>query len=230
MRNFAIKILFLLLLSEPALSQQEPGIKTTKGDFSFSTGFVIGGPSHIMNKILLNAGYSYSSNFQTKKYLPIEFEITTAIKSNLRLGISICQFNQDLVLKTSEQIDCSFKTLIINPLISYSYKDCIFLNAGPSINTISYYHPTDFSLTNDEKYMNLGFTLKSILRFPKKTRVYLQFEAHYCFGGIINPNYSVENSPPSSQYTVTTYHADNLHMNFIYIGIGLGIRFFNKTS
>jgi hypothetical protein len=198
----------------------------TKWDFSFNTGWVFGGPSHAMKELLLNAGYNW--DLQTKKYLPIEFEANRAISSYLRLGLNISMYNQDLKLKDMKFSWCNFNTIAFNPLVSFNYRNYVFFDAGPTINSISYSHPTtSTNLTDGGKYLKLGFTLKSILEFPKTTRIHLRLEMQYCYGGTINPYIRIENK---MQYTYTIIYLGNLHINYFYSGIGLGIRLYNKTN
>jgi hypothetical protein len=219
MRNLIIKILLLFFCTAPALSQTESYRKVTRWDVSFSTGGVIGGPGKDMNEFLINAGHDYKCNPENK--LPLVFGIYRTINNKLRLGLNISKFDQELKLSSDYDL-CSFKTLAISPLISYNYRGFAFFEAGPAINAISYFHPTESSLTNDEKNLNLGFTLKSSLEFPKATRIHLRLEIQYSYGGKIDPYFSIESR--TRQYIFTTIRADNLPVNYFYYGIGIGLR------
>jgi hypothetical protein len=44
----------------------------------------------------------------------------------------------------------------------------------------------------------------------------------YCYGGTINPYFSIENR--YRQYIYTTIRADNIPVNYFYFGIGLGLK------
>lgn len=219
MRNLLIIILLLVFCSKPALSQTESDRKALKWDINFTTGGVIGGPGNDMNKFLINAGYDYKCN--TKNHLPLAFGILRTIRGNFGLGLNVNMFNQ--YLKTAAPFDlCSFRTIALSPLISYNYRNFVFFDAGPSINTISYIHPTGGSLTNNQKYLNFGFTLKSGIEYPKSTRIHLRAEIQYYYGGTISPYFSIENR--YRQYIYTTIRADNLPVNYFYFGIGLGLK------
>jgi hypothetical protein len=227
MRNLLLKILLLLFCSLPALSQTGSVTKTTSWDFSFTSGLVIGGPSPEMIDILHDSGHNW--DLQTKSYLPAEFELNWTINHHLRVGVNLSILNQDLErveLSVYKWSLCNFKTIAINPLISYNFGNVIFLDAGPSLNRISYFHGTGTSLTDNEDYIELGFTVKSILEFPKTSRIHFRLEMQYCYGGTINPDFNIENA--NRQYTFTTLHADNLRICYFYSGIGFGIRLFKK--
>ena len=226
MRYLLFTFLLLLFYTIQVSSQTNFNDRKVKWDFNISSGFNFGGPSHTLDKFLNNSGYNW--DLRTKNYIPILFDINRTISSKLRLGINIYAFKQDLVWETMGWSNSKFKTIIINPYLSFNYKDFVFLNAGPAINNVSFFHSTGTSLEDDETYLKAGFILKNILKVPKKTRVYLQFEALYSFGGTISPYYHIENS--THQYTFTTLHAENLPINYFYIGTGLGFRFFTKTD
>ena len=178
-----------------------------------------GGPGNDMNKFLINAGYDY--NCKTKNRLPLAFGIVRAFSGNLGLGLNFNMFYP--YLKTASPFDlCSFRTIAVSPLISYNYRNFIFFDAGPSLNSISYIHPTGGSLSNNEKYLKFGFTLKSGVEFPKTTKIHLRAEIQYFYGGTIDPYFSIENR--YMQYTYTTLHAENLPVNYFYFGLGLGLK------
>jgi hypothetical protein len=219
MRTLIIKFLLLVFCSIPALSQTESDRKAVKWNFNFTTGGVIGGPGKDMNKFLINAGYDY--NCKTKNRLPFAFSIFRAISGNVGLGLNFNMFYP--YLKTGAPFDlCSFRTIAVSPTISYNYKNFIFFDAGPSVNEVFYIHPTGGSLSNNEKYLKPGFTLKSGVEFPKTTRIHLRAEIQYCYGGSINPYFSIENS--YRQYIYTTIRADKIPVNYFYFGIGLGLK------
>jgi hypothetical protein len=225
MRNLIIGFLLLFFCSAPAIPQTESDRKVVRWDINFTTGGVFGGPGNDMINVLINSGHDYNCN--TKNQLPGVFGIYRAINNYLRLGLNINMFNQDLNSESDYKI-CSFKTTAISPLISYNYRNFVFFDAGPTVNAISYFHSTGSSLTDDDNYLNLGFTLKSFLEFPKTTRIHLRMEMQYCYGGKIDPHFNIESS--IRQYVFTTIHADNLSMNYFYYGIGLGFRLYSKPD
>jgi hypothetical protein len=224
MRIFAIKILLLFLCSAPVLSQTGSDRKMIIWDINFTSGGVTGGPGNDMNNFLIDAGHNYSCH--TVNRLPVVFSTYLSMTRNLRIGLNLSMFDQYLKPEYFNTL-CSFKSIAISPLISYNYRNLIFLEAGPALNSISYYHSTGSSLNDDVKFMNPGFTFKSALEFPRKTKLYIRMEMQYSYAGEIDPRFSIENR--YRQYMFTTLQADNLPMSYFYYGIGLGFRLFSKT-
>ncbi len=225
MRCLLFTFLLLLFYTIQVSSQTNFDASKVKWDFTISSGFDFGGPSYKLDKFLNNSGYNW--DLRIKNYIPVLFDIDRTISSKLRLGITICSFKQDLIWETIGLLNSRFKTIIIYPYLSLNYRDFIFLNAGPAINYVSFFHPTGTSLTDDETYLKAGFILKNSIKVPKKTRVYLQFETLYSFGGTISPYYHIETT---HQSIFKTFHVENLPINYFYIGTGLGFRFFTKPD
>jgi hypothetical protein len=226
-RKNLIFIFILLLFNTLQISSQSKyEARKLTWDFSISSGYFFGGPSNKLDDFLNSTGYNWE--LMRKNYLPLLFDINKAISSNLRVGLNICIFKQDLLWETNGWSNSNFNTVIVNPYLSYSYKGIVTLDAGPSINRVSFFHSTGTSLEDDETHLKAGFILKSNLKYPQKTRLYFQFETLYSYGGTISPYYHIENS--THQYTYPTLHVDNLPINVFYVGFGLGIRLYKKID
>jgi hypothetical protein len=228
MRKLIINLLIFLpflLNSNKALSQSDSTGKPIGWDFDLTLGRMAGSQSKDLNTILVNAGYNY--NCVTKNHLPLIFEVNRAVTNYFMYGLNFFMFNQDLVSMDGYNI-CNFKTIALSPLVSLNYKNFIGFSAGPSFISISYVHPTGSSFSNDKKFQNLGINLKSFIELPAKSRIHFRVEFQYSTGGKIDPDFSIESR--SAQYHYTTIHATNVHANYFYTGVGLGIRFYKNPK
>jgi hypothetical protein len=228
MRNLIINLLLFLLFflhSNKALSQSDSTGKPIGWDFDLTLGRMAGSQSKDLNTILVNAGYNY--NCVTKNHLPLIFEVNRAVTNYFMFGLNFFMFNQDLKSADGNNI-CNFKTIALSPLLSFNYKNFIGFSAGPSLISISYFHPTGSSLSDDKKFQNLGITFKSFIELPVKSRIHFRVEFQYSTGGKIDPAFSIESR--AAQYHYTTIHATNVHANYLYAGVGLGIRFYKNRN
>jgi hypothetical protein len=225
-KNLPFIFILLLFNTLQISSQSKYDARKLIWDFSLSSGYYFGGPGNKLDNFLNNTGYNWE--LREKNYLPLLFDLNRTISSNLKVGLNICTFKQDLLWETYGWPNANFNTIIINPYLSYSYKGIVSIDAGPAINRVSFFHATGTSLEDDETHLTAGFILKSIIKYPQKTRLYFQFETLYSYGGTISPYYHIENS--THQYTYTTLHVDNLPINYFYVGIGSGIRLFKKID
>lgn len=221
-----LPITFLLLFFCEAQGSSQPNIdRKVEWDFNVSSGFYSGGPANKLDIFLDNSGYNW--DLKTKRFSPLSIDINRTFSKHLRLGLDICFFKQDLIWKANGTLNTNFKTIIINPYISFNYKNIIFITAGPSINRTSYFHPTGTSLENIEKDLEAGFVIKNTFKYPRKTRIYLQLELLYSHCGTISPYYSIEN--PRLQYFFTTLRPEHLPLSYFYAGTGLGFRVLRKN-
>jgi hypothetical protein len=220
--------LFCLLLSNTVhlFSQNNFDARNISWDFNVSSGYFFGGPCNKLDIFLNNSGYNWE--LKTKNYLPILLDINKTISRKIIVGFDFVFFEQDLMWEEYGWSNSNFKVTILNPYMSYNLKNVIFINAGPTINHVSFFHPTGTSLEDDESHLKAGFIFKNTIKFPPKTRLYLQFDVLYSYGGAISPEYHIENI--THQYTYVTLKAKNLPLNYFYVGTGLGIRLFRKTS
>jgi hypothetical protein len=228
MRNLLINLLIFLpflLNSNKALSQSESTEKPIGWDFDLTLGRMAGSQCKDLNTILVNAGYNF--NCVTKNHLPVIFEVKRAVTNYFMFGLNFFMFNQELVSTNGYNI-CNFKTIALSPLVSFNYKNFIYFSAGPSLISISYFHATGSSLTDDKKFQNMGINLKSCIELPVKSRLHFRVEFQYSTGGKIDPDFSIESR--AAQYHYTTIHATNVHANYLYTGVGLGIRFYKNRN
>jgi hypothetical protein len=210
-------VIIILLISDCQLTfaQSNPPIIKVKWDFIISTGIASGGPADDFKRSLFQSGYS--QNLMTKRPLPFLMDTNWTFPKNIGLGINICFITQELY--SGSTINSSFRTTIVNPYLSYNY-GIFSINAGPSLNKISYWHPTySMGIADKESFLKAGFILKSSLNFPQKTLFFLHFEALYSLTGTISPDFRIKKVP-----SYTLFHAEGLSMNYFYGGIGLGIR------
>lgn len=224
------RIWFLLIIFSiipcQLISQVNYPDRKVRWDFNVSTGFNIGGPGDKLDNYLNIK--SYNRDLQTKNYLPLKFSLNRTIGNKLGAGLNVCILKQELLWSGSGFLDSRFKTLVINPKISYCLKDLLFISIGPALNRISYYHPTGTSLEDIEMHMKIGFILNNTIKFPPKSFIYFHGDILYSYGGTISTYYHIEKYP--RQYTYTVLRLDNLPLNYFYAGAGLGIRIFRKTD
>ena len=226
MKNLLFSFCLLLSNTLQLLSQHSFDVRNITWDFNVSSGYFFGGPGNNLDLFLNDSGYNWE--LKTKNYLPIVLDINKTISHKLILGFDFVFFEQDLIWETNGWSNTKFKTIIINPYLSYNFRDLVFFNAGPTINHVSFFHPTGTSLEDNESHLKAGFIFKNTIKFPQKTRLYLQFDVLYSYGGTISPYYHIENL--TFQYTYKTLQAKNLPINYFYIGTGLGIRLFKKSN
>jgi len=115
--------------------------------------------------------------------------------------------NMNFLNQEMEDIGIYFKTIVINPLISYNYKDVIIIGLGPALNDISYFHSTGSSITDGRDFFKPGLIIKSSLEYPKSSRAYVRIEMQYNFGSAIDPVYTVVGIG-ISQYTSRSVRLD----------------------
>lgn len=215
----------IVFISSPVISlfsQNATDTGMIKWDFSLTTGGVIGGPCISMRESLLHEGIDNELEVETKNYLPIVLEAGWGINKYLRLSLNMNFLHQEM-----EKIGISFNTIVINPLISFNYRDFVFIGLGPALNAISYSHPTFSMVTEGGDYIKPGLILKSSVEYPKSTKAYLRVEMQYNYGSKIDPVYTIV-GVGTSQTASRSVRLDPFPANYFYAGIGLGFRLLKK--
>lgn len=227
MRQFLTIVFILAVFNLSVSSQPEREIRITKWDFDIATGGIIGGPSQRMLTKLWHSGRGLDWDVQTKTTFPLVIGADRRINNFLRLNLSASLFQQNLVHNKYEYTEYNFKMATIGPSISYNYRDLLFIGAGPALVYTDYYHPTGSSIYDDETYLEAGFTAKTFVEFPRDSRIHLRGEIQYNYFRTINSMYTIVGVGPS-QYATRLIRIKNLHLNYFYFGLGLGIRLFGQ--
>lgn len=225
MRQLTVVIIILSVLPFCGFSQKDSDFRVIKWDFSLTTGGIIGGPCNPMRENLLHYGIDNELDMKTKNYLPVVFEAGLGIKEYLRLSLNMNMLHQDMERIEYGIVEYHFNTIVINPLISFNYRNFIFIGVGPALNAISYSHPTFSSVTEGRDFIKPGLIVKSSLEFPKKTRAYLRIEMQYNYGATIDPVYTIV-GVGISQTASRSVRLDDFPVNFFYAGIGVGFRLY----
>jgi hypothetical protein len=224
MRSLILTSIILIVFSADCFSQNNSSLRYTKWDFDLTTGGIIGGPCDPMLQKLLRNGINNSYESKTSNQLPVDFEANYAISKYFRLGLNINMLRQDLKWGGCECADnFYFKTIAANFLISFNFRDFIFIGAGPALNSIMYYHQQIMSATDGKDFFKPGLIIKSSVEFPKKTKVHFRFEVLYNYGAKIDPAYTIV-GVGTSQTATRRIRLDDFPVNYFYAGIGLGFR------
>jgi hypothetical protein len=222
MRSPVLIVIILSIFSSFCYSQENSDIKIARWNFSLTTGGIIGGPCNPMRESLLHYGIDNELEVEKKNNLPLVFEAGWGINKYLWLSL-----NMNILYQEMEAININFNSIVINPLISYKYKDFIFIGLGPALNAISYFHSTASSITDGRDFFKPGLIIKSSLEYPKSSRAYVRLEMQYNFGAAIDPVYTVV-GVGTSQYSSRSVRLDPFPVNYFYAGIGLGFRLYKK--
>ena len=232
LKQVLVSIILSCIISITGFSQKDSDTRITKWDFSLGTGGIIGGPCKPMYEKLLHSGVGTNWDAHTKYFPPVVFEVNRRINNYLNLGLNISMLNQDMENRNIPLGEIYHYTIIaFNPLVSYNYRNLAFFSAGPTINSIYYYQPDMYVVTTtdyEEFLFGIGFTVKSFLEYPKKTRVHLRLETQYSYGGTISPVYTVFGLGGRDRHTRIT--VPNLPVSYFYGGIGLGVRLFKRSK
>ena len=228
MRSLIFIVIIISIFSAYCFSQDNSEIRIAKWDFSLTTGGIIGGPCDPMRENLLHYGIDNELEMKTKNYLPFAFEANFAINKYLRLGLNMNMLHQDMEWVDYDFVEYHFNTIVINPLLSFNYKNFVFIGAGPALNAISYSHPTNSSFTEGKDFIKPGLIVKSSLEYPKITRAYLRIEIQYNYGATIDPVYTIV-GVGTSQYSTRSVRLDDFPVNYFYAGIGFGVRLYHKS-
>jgi hypothetical protein len=217
----------VILFSTPVISlfsQNATDSGMIKWDFSLTTGGIIGGPCNPMRESLLHYGIDNELEVETMNYLPIVFEAAWGIRKYLRLSLNMNILHQEM-----GKIKINFNTIVINPLISYNYRNFISIGLGPALNAISYSHPT-FSMVNEGRdFIKPGLIVKSSLEYPKSTKAYLRIDMQFNYGATIDPFYTII-GVGISQTASRSVRLDPFPVNYFYAGIGAGLRLYRKVK
>ena len=227
MRQFLTIVFILAVFNLSVYSQPEKEIRTTKWDFDIATGGIIGGPSQRMLVKLWHSGQGLDWDVQTKTTFPLVIGADRRINNFLRLNLSASLFQQNLVHSKYEYREYNFKMATFTPSISYNYRDLFFIGAGPALVFTDYYHSTASSMFDEGKYLEAGFSVKTFLEYPRRTRVNFRAEVQYNYFRTINSQYTIV-GVGISQYASRAIPIYNLHLNYFYFGFGLGVRFFGE--
>jgi len=222
MKQLIVIVIILNLFSFCVFSQTDPVIKEVRWNFSLTTGGIIGGPCNPMRESLLHYGIDNELEVETTNNLPLVFEAGWRISKYLRLSL-----NMNLLHQEMEKIKIYFNTIVINPLISFNYRDFVFIGLGPALNAISYSHPTFSMVTEGGDYIKPGLILKSSVEYPKSTKAYLRVEMQYNYGSKIDPVYTIV-GVGTSQTLSRSVRLDPFPVSYFYAGIGLGFRLYKK--
>lgn len=83
--------------------------------------------------------------------------------------------------------------------------------------------PSGGSLEAQNKFVPLGYTLRTRMLFPKNTGFHFFFEATYSYLGSISPQLIYEK--PGSQYNYAKVNLGNIEVSYLLTGGGIGYRF-----
>lgn len=222
MKQLIVVVIILNQFCLCVFSQKDPVKKEVKWDFSLTSGGIIGGPCNPMRESLLHYGIDNELEVETTNNLPLVFEAGWRINKYLRLSL-----NTNLLHQEMGKIKIYFNTIVINPLLSYNYRDFIFIGAGPALNAVSYSH-TFMSAHDGRDFFKPGLIVKSSVEYPKTGSVYLRIEMQYNYGSRIDPVYTIV-GVGTSQTLSRSVRLDPFPVNYFYAGIGLGFRLYRKS-
>lgn len=216
------KLIFLCLLTSviPQLSAQERfEPKIFNWSFNITSNLLLSDPSSSLKNIMLQSGLIHGPT-SVKPIMPVRFEAARYINKNISFGINA---GSSFLIKTDtwglNRANIDFKTNTISTIISYNYRNLLFLGGGPSYNFMSIYIPSNLGYLRDFKF---GLGALASVEYPRKTNVYAKVNLLYNFLGKVDAGIIYLGQHSGSYYSEV--NAKNLNMNYLQFSFGIGIR------
>jgi len=207
----------LILCTFQINAQEKITGKPRKWDVKISMGFPFDNPT---KEDFTAAGQLPSSAVKSfHDNTPWNLEVNRKLPKNFTAGISVNRRGFEGTFFTQRQ---KFSSTGISPVFHYNLKDIFLIGAGPSVYLVIH---KDYNPNSALAYRmaTVGFELTSSLRFPRKSRFYVQAEATYCKAGKIE-KFEFCDVTAGSGDDILFYYARNISMSYMYIGIGIGLR------
>jgi hypothetical protein len=210
-------------------ARDEDNITGEKWKFSFTWGGTLGGPCKVMDEKLLHYGIGMKWIPETRNSYAFSAETEYLLTKSLYVGLIFTNAHKELFNKLINTNGDSYKnfefgTKSITSIISFKYRNHIFIGAGPALNIFSYYHPNynaPFYDAND--FVKFGFAVKSSIMYPAKKRLYMKLDMLFNFGSKIDPVYTLVGSG-FSQFATRSVRLKDFPVQYFYIGAGLGFK------
>lgn len=216
------KLIFLCVLTSviAQLSAQER-IRDSHFNWSFnlSSNLLLSGPSSSLKNIMLKSGLMNGPT-SVKSRMPFRLEAARYINKNISVGINA---GSSFLVKTDtwglNRANIDFTTNTISTIISYNYRNLLFLGSGPSYNFISIYIPSSVGYS---RYFKIGLGVLSSVEYPRKTKVFAKLNLLYNLIGKVDAGIIYLGQHSGSYYSEV--NARNLNMNYLQLSFGIGIR------
>ena len=224
MRYAILLYAFLFLIMQTALPQAAAKFGFPSWELTYSEGLSAGGPS--VNYQLNGINYSY----RTRNNFHALITLSRNFNKNVGVGIIFMKMNQFMEAKKDIYSNpCFIRSVFFSPAIKIFHKNFICLESGPAFNFISYQHTVEHIgpgqwFIESKKYFNPGFLVKSSIKAPAHSTLYLLAEIQYIYQGIIRPE--VYRAVGFHQYM--SINNGNLTLSSWYAGAGIGVRLFKK--
>lgn len=215
------KLLILLGLALGTL-QNNAQIQTAsiplKWDLKISIGFSVDNPTE--KDFINNGSWPTSTITSFHNHLPWNLEIKRSLVKNVTSGISINKRGFEGTFFTQKQ---KFNSTGFSSILLYNLKDLFLIGGGPSVYFVRHKDCNPNSKLV-YKMSKIGFELISSFRFPQKSRFYTQLDIRYSHTGKIK-QYEFTNVQARPDEEPLIYYSRDIDMNYIYFGLGIGIRF-----